>query len=185
MKKQRRKKTARIYYGMNKKTGDRLYWTVRVKDAKQAVDIDGTLLDAIMGERGSTIGCHLSNCGYHNTDKFPHPFKLASFTRSTCLVVTKITHGTPSHAVKYSHSYANLVEINDKKLTKGFIRRHPELAERTFTLRPPRAVRPADRDHTSTGATNYNKRAMVPRGALRRAIDAKLVSPGLVKMGYE
>ena len=177
--KQQRRATARIYYG-DHRTQPVLYWTVKVRLAKKPVTIDGTLLDAIRGTPGSTIGCHLSNCAHRNTDAFEHPCYFAAFTKTTCLVVEKITRGQPSHAVKYRHGYGDLVEINDKKVNNRFIRRHPELAERQFVLRPPRKMRPLGRDHTSTYAAPYHKRALVPRGALKRAIDAGLVSPGLV-----
>jgi len=183
--KQQMRKTARIYYGLNPETGERLYWTVKVRPADRVVDIDGTLLDAVRGERGTVIGCHLSNCAKRNADAFPHPMKLAAFTRSTCLIVTKLSRGQPSEAIKYSHSYGNLVELNDTKISKRYISKHPELCERQFRLRPPRRMRPTGRMHTNTGATPHKKRAFVLKGALRRAVDAGLVTPGLANMGFQ
>lgn len=188
MKKTRDKlKTTRIYYGHNPATGERLYWTVKVRDATKFITIDGTLLDAIRGHAGTTIGCHLSNCAMRNAAVFPHPCKFVAFTRSTALVVTQITRGQPVSAVKYEHSYGKWVERNDKDITKSFIKEHPEVVEREFRLRPPRAMKlfRSPPHHAETGETNHQKRAVVPRGALLRAQDAGLVTTGLTNMGFE
>jgi len=185
MRKRKRKRTARIYYGQNLDSKERLFWTVPFTEAKETVEIDGSVLDAIRGVRGTTIGCHLSNCAKRNSKQFPHPFVMAAFTKSTAFIITKIKKGKPTHAVKYDHSYGDLVELNDKEITKSFVATHPELTDRKFRLRPCRPFRGEQRHHGNTGATNHEKRAIVPRGALKRAVDAGLVTPGLMVAGFE
>jgi hypothetical protein len=54
------RKTTRLYYGLNKDTGDRLYWTMKVRNATKSVTLNGTVLDAMKGVPGLSIGCHLS-----------------------------------------------------------------------------------------------------------------------------
>ncbi len=179
-KKRRGRRTARIYYGRDTETGEPLYWTVIVHEATSVVELNGSLADAILGTPGSTIGCHLSNCAKRNSAAFSHPCKLAAFTKSSCLIVTKIKNGTPVEAVRYAHSYGHLVELNDKDRGKAYIRAHPELAERVFRLRPPAKDRGLSTwKHTRRG-DGAIRRTMIPRGALKRAMDAGLVSRGLL-----
>jgi hypothetical protein len=176
----RRKHTARIYYGVNPSSGEALFWTVRVTDARQPVTLSGSVLDALKGQRGSVIGCHLSNCAMRNANQFPHPCKFAAFTKATALVVTKIAGGKPTEAIRYRHAYGRLVDVNDTKLTKAYVTKHPELAERQFTLRQPQngaAYVPHPQKHREGDGS---KSAKIPRGALARAVKAGLVSPGLV-----
>src|SRR4051812_47105024 len=117
----RPKRTARIYYGVNPASGDALFWTVRVTDAKEPVTLNGSVLDALNGQRGSVIGCHLSNCAMRNANQFPHPCKFAAFTKATALVVTKIAGGKPTEAIRYRHAYGRLVDLNDTNLSKKYI----------------------------------------------------------------
>src|SRR5665213_2391650 len=98
----RKSRTARIYYGEKPMT---LYWTVKVRDATRSSRINGTLAEALVGEPGRTLGCHLSVTAQDHPEAFPHPVLLVSITRSRALVVEKITKGKPSHAVKYAHNY--------------------------------------------------------------------------------
>jgi hypothetical protein len=187
-KKSKRGKQVRIYYAHDPDTGHRLYWTVRLKRATKPVTIDGSVVDAIRGYPGTTVGCHLSNCARakRNQNAFPHPCLLAAFTKSTALIVTKITKGKPSEAVKYQHSYGAFVDLNDRDVNKTFIKEHPELAEGPFTLRPAREARWFQpKPHTNPGGTPVNPRAVVPRGALQRAVTAGLVTAGMKNMGFE
>jgi hypothetical protein len=170
--------TARIYYGINA-DGEHLYWTVAVTDARRDVTINGTLADAMAGRPGTTIGCHLSKCTMRNAPAFPHAVKFASFTKTTALIVDRISKGTPVHAVRYGHSCGHLVDLNDKDASKGFVRAHPELVERTFVLRMPKKRRVAG-SHGGTGEHAVGeKRSMVARGALRRAQEAGLITADL------
>lgn len=143
--------------------------------------INGSVIDALKGARGTVIGCHLSQCAMRNADHFPHPCKFAAFTRSTALIVTKIRAGKPVEAVLYNHGYGRLVDLNDTEISKKYVHDHPELAARKFTLRPPQKMRahiPGNpQKHRNGDGTN---RAVVPKGALRRAVQAGLVSPGLL-----
>lgn len=176
------RKTMRIYYGTGKV---KLYWTVRVHDAKKDVEMEGTLWDAINGTPGETIGCQLSNCTLNNATKFPHPCILPSFTKDVCAIIDRVVDGAPSHAVRYVHGYGDIVELNDTDKTKQKIRQNPGLAERTFVLRAPRgnkkkgAVR---RTNTTTGNNSGVKSPLVPRGALARARKANLVTADLERV---
>jgi hypothetical protein len=78
-----------------------------------------------------------------------------------------------------------MVDVNDTK-SKAFIKKHPELAERQFKLRPPRVQRDytAAGEHTATGETGHEKRALVPRGAMQRAMKAGLVTAGMVNTKF-
>jgi len=185
LKKTRRTKPRKntiIYYGTGKV---KLYWSVRVHDAKKDVTIDGTLMDAINGTPGETIGCHLSNCAISNKSKFPHECILPAFTKGTCHIIDKVTNGKPSHAVRYIHSYGKLVDLNDTDKTRDTILRNPRLAQTTFTLRAPRGGRKKGAGHASTrptGKRTGESTATVPRGALARARKANLVTADLERV---
>ena len=151
-------------------------------DAKKDVVVNGTLKDALLGTPGQTIGCHLSHCALNNAKLFPHPFILASFTASTCSIVTKITNGAPSRAVRYIHSYGKFVDLNDTDKNKDTILKNPKLANRSFVLRAPagnyrRGAR--HRVNTTAGKSNGASSHVVPRGALARARKAGLVTADL------
>lgn len=176
-----RQKTARIYYGVSE--GEPLFWRVRVTDAKGPVQMPGTLVDALTGKAGATIGCHLSNCAKRNAEVFPHPVKFASFIKSTAYIVTKIKNGQATDAVRYRHSYSELVDLNDSDKNRRKVRDNPLLAERTFTLYPPQAARPhrhhGYRPPEAHEGTTGELRAVVPRGALARAQRAGLINAAL------
>jgi hypothetical protein len=188
MKKTRRKhykgRKQRIYYGRDKVSKQRLYYSVYVTDAPSTVKIDGQLLHAMMGTPGETIGCHLSNCGWHNRDVFPHPVVyMPSFTRSGCLVCDEIRDGTLYHAFRYEHDYADLVDLNDMDKAKNKIQEHPELAERAYTLRAPKrkvkqGKRKSGKHHPPTDPIPESAQK-IPRGALRRAIASGMMPPGI------
>lgn len=176
----KKQRLARIYYGRDNESNEPLYWIVRVTDARHVVEMNGSLADAILGTPGSTIGCHLSNCAKRNAKVFPHPCKVAAFTKTSCLIVTEVKNGSPTKAVKYAHSYGDLVELNDKDHGKNHIKAHPELAEKVFRLRlPPKDHGKSTWKHTRR-AEGAPRRTKIPHGALKRAIDAGLVSPGLL-----
>jgi len=179
------RKTMRIYYGTGKVP---LYWTVKVTNAKKAVTIKGSLMDALRGTPGQTIGCHLSHCAINNAGLFPHAVYLASFTKVGCAIVDKIAGGRPVHAVRYAHAYRELVDLNDTDLKKTVVINNPKLVERTFVLRPPDRVTPfVSREERRRRGWVKDKneddsrpRSMkVPRGALSRARKAGLVTADL------
>jgi hypothetical protein len=180
-----RKKTRRIYYGP---PGNQdLFWTVKVQPATKAVTINGSLEHALAGMKGSTIGCHMSNCAMANERAFGHPVLLAVFTKKTCIIVTKIKDGVPSHGIEYYHDYNNLVMLNDRDNFKKYIKAHPELANRTFTLRPPSKAKQSRPNIGSDnprgrGTITGEKRAYAPRGALSRAVDAGLINTAVAKV---
>lgn len=180
-KRRKRRDFGRIYYGTN---NTKLFWKVKINNATKDVVLNGSLLDAIKGKPGQTIGCHLSNCALRNQSAFPHPVHMAAFTRSSALVVDKITDGRPSHAVRYRHQYAALVDLNDTDHGKSYLKKHPEVAEREFILRKPVAHKSAP---VGSGGKNDTRRShstgghRVPRGALRRAQAAGLITADLAK----
>jgi hypothetical protein len=176
----RKPKTARIYYGISQSSGERLYWTIPFSLAKHDVVIDGTLADAMMGIPGDTIGCHLSKCATRNSAAFPHAFKLAAFNKTTCFIMDRIAKGKPSHMVKYRHSYGKLVDLNDKDIAKTFVREHPELVERSFVLRKMRTRKKVPGAHGDADRKRAgNPHPVVPRGAMKRALDAGLITADL------
>jgi hypothetical protein len=130
------RKTTRLYYGLHPETGKPLYWTLKVKNAKKRIAIDGTIEHAMRGKPGLSIGCHLSNVAKANKSLFPHPALYISFTQSVCLVVTKITNGSPSECVRYRHAYGHYVNLNDTNPSKRIIKANPELFKREFILQP-------------------------------------------------
>ena len=173
------RKTMRIVYGTG---ATPLYWTVRVKDAKKDVQINGTLKDALLGAPGQTIGCHLSNCALANAKLFPHPFVLAAFTKATCAIVTKVTNGAPSQAIRYVHGYGQIVDLNDTDKNRTTVLKNPRIAERPFVLRAPKGIRRKGASHrtdTLPGKQTGTKLARVPLGALARARKAGLVTADL------
>lgn len=173
------KRTKRIYYGPEGRETS-IWWTVKVSDAKNPVTINGNVLHALKGYAGVTIGCGLSNMAADKTNAkaFPHPVHLASFTKSTALLVDKLKKdGSPAHAILYRHSYGWVTDRNDTKVLKQMVREDPTLMERPFNLRPPSKKRvPSGRTAGQTDPDERGKskrgQAFVPRGALARAVKA-------------
>lgn len=180
MKRKQNNNTAKIYYSFD--PGPRLYWKVKVKNATKAVTLNGTLAHALSGYPGSTISCHLSNCGMdkHNKAVFPHPCHLVSITPTTAYVVTKFKDGKAVEAIRYLHSYRELVELNDTKVDDKFIKSNPSLFERSFTLRPYKTQINRGGVHTGTNKQRprvmINAHAFTHKGALRRAEKAGLIT---------
>lgn len=172
-----KRKMKRIYYGPEGRETS-LYWTVKVTDAKKPVAVNGNILHALKGHAGVTVGCGLSNMAVDraNAKAFPHSVYLASFTKSTALIVDKLkADGSPAHAVRYAHSYGHITDRNDRGTLKKMVKEDPTIIERSFTLRLP-GKRPSS--GKNAGKTTADKRgtgraqAFVPRGALARAVKA-------------
>lgn len=173
------KKYARIYYSEPGKKP--LFWRVRIHDAKQPVKISSTLLDALKGVPGSTVGCHLSNCAVRNSSAFPHPVLMASFTKTAALIVTTIKDGAPKEAVRYRHSCAALVRLNDTDKAKIAIRKNPKLANRSITLSAPSRPESRAGEGRVMGTKTGARQSIINTGALGRAVDAGLVSRPIAK----
>lgn len=175
----------RIYYGP---PGNEMsmYWVAKVTDAKRPVVTNGNVLHALKGCKGVTVGCGLSNVAQDaaNANAFPHPVLLASFTKSKAIIVTEFVpadkrrrRGFDCYAVRYSHSYRNVVNKNDEGTLKAMVKADPSIMERSFTLRPPRKggySSPGHSKHTKVAVRSKNT-AVVHRGALARAVKAGLV----------
>lgn len=174
-------KTRRIYYGPPGKETS-LWWTVRVTDARKNVVVNGALVHAIKGRAGVTIGCALSNTTFDrkNAKAFPHPVYLSVFTKSTALIVDKLgPNGSPSHAVRYGHSYRWVTDANDTGTLKKLAKEDPDLMQRPFLLRPPRVSRKGPHYADPKPGPRGSRASVVPaeaRGALARAIKAGRMS---------
>lgn len=175
------RKTARIYYGRDGESGEPLYWTVAVTDAKKTVHIDSTVADALAGKPGITIGCHLSKCAKRNAAAFPHDVKLASFTKGSCLIIDKIKGGEPAHAWRYIHQMGKLVELNDTDKDKRYVKTHPEMVQRKIALYRPYQYETSNRGQTSSSGIRHAgiKKSLIPRGALARARATGLINAEL------
>jgi hypothetical protein len=170
------RKPKRIYYGPEGRERS-IWWSVKVSDAKKPVTLNGSILHALKGYAGMTVGCGLSNMTIDkaNAKAIPHPVHLASFTKSTALLVDKLKKdGSPRHAVLYAHSYGHITDRNDDGTLKKLVKEDPALMERSFTLRPPRDAR--GRGHSRSGELPNTGRSssqtFIPRGALARAVKA-------------
>lgn len=174
------RKTTRIHYGIHPETGKRLYWTVKVRNATKKVIINGTIEDAMKGNPGQSINCHLANVAKSNSSAFPHPALYISFLKSTALVITKITNGQFTHCVRYRHNYGKYVDINDTDPTKAVIKAHPELFNRQFVLHPYKEGKPHWREEYGRKETGKRSQIQMARGELNRLRKAGLVNlPGI------
>lgn len=183
MKEKRKVRTKRIYYGPPGREKS-LWWDVKVTDATWPVIVNGDVLDALKAESGVTVGCAMSNVvvGKRNVKAFPHPVHLASFTKSTAVIVDKLKkNGTPEHAFVYRHAYGHITDRNDNGTLRQMVQETPTLMERSFLLRPPRE-RPKASGKTAgqtkkddLGKINRGQ-SFVPRGALARAVKAGRMS---------
>jgi hypothetical protein len=169
------RKTTRLYYGVHAETGERLYWTLKVRNATKTVNLNGTVLDAMKGEPGVSIGCHLSETGKANKDKFGHPALYISFTKSIALVVTKIRNGKPAECVRYRHNYARYVDLNDCDPAKRVVKQHPEMFNRQFTLHAYKESKAHWQKEYGRKETGQRSRFQMARGELARMKKAGLV----------
>jgi len=174
----RPRKTVRFYYGLSPQDGKPLYWKCKVREATKPVTINGKLIDALSGDRGQVIGCHLSNCTQRNASSFPHPCLLASFTKTRALILTKLSGGRGTECVRYAHSYGKHVDLNDVNSTKEYVLQNPNLAARPFTLLPPPTQKKAwvagthQPPHREGNGANS---VLVARGAIARAVNAGIL----------
>lgn len=169
--------TKRIYFGPPGKEKS-LYWTVKVRNAKKAVRINGSVADALAGISGVTIGCALENTVRANPNAFPHPVLLGAVTKRTALIVdSRNADGTPKTAVLYEHNHGRFVDLNDTGDLKKMVKENPKLMERQFMLLPPAKRKPLGISRNSGVKKPHdgNGAVIVPRGALRRAQKAGLV----------
>jgi len=114
------------------------YWTVEVSDAKRPIQINGTVGHALRAYAGVTIGCALSNTAIDkaNAALIGHPVYLAEVTPRTAYLVDRLgKDGQPVHAIRYSHSYRNITDMNDKRTL-------PSWSDRSFSDRQNGAQRP-------------------------------------------
>lgn len=182
-KKRRKRLTVRIYYGVNKyNVKEHFYWTVPATLAKKDVVMRGTMADALAGEPGLTIGCHLSNVAKNNRNAFPHNFLMAAFIKSRAAVVDKVAGGKPAHCWLYEHSAGDWVDLNDEDKSKNIVKLHPELEGKEFVLRAPRKRAPGSGGGNKTALQpkrGANEAFRLARGALGRAEKAGLIDRGM------
>lgn len=169
------RKTTRLYYGLHAETGERLYWTLKVRNATKAVTLDGTVGDAMKGKAGLSIGCHLSNTATANKKAFPHPAHYISFTKSMALVVTRISKGRPTECVRYRHNYGHYVDLNDKDPGKAVVKSHPQLFDRQFRLLPYKPYKSHWKEEYGRKETGVRSAYQMAKGELARMKNAGLV----------
>lgn len=174
----KRHATRRIYNGPDG-AETQSYWTVAVTLAKKPIRINGSLLHALRGQPGKTIGCALSNMAIDeaNRSAIGHPVYLAAVTKSTVLLVDRLKKdGSPAHAVQYRHHLGHIADRNDTGTLKKMVTEKPSLIEKPFTLWPARESRPTGTHNEplpSSGNDSLVKRKpFVPKGALARAVKA-------------
>lgn len=189
--KHRKQRYVKIYYKEPSKILPKgRYWLAKIIDAKKPVKINGTFEDAMAGAPGLTIGCHLSVCTMRNKDAFPHPVLFAAYTQSRCDIISEFVERTKKRpydciAYRYTHPYGQWVTLNDEDEQKEWIQKNPEKAERPFTLG---IVYPKSRqiventEPAEDSGTSGFRKSFVPRGALRRALAAKLISKPVADM---
>jgi hypothetical protein len=194
MAKQARKKqrVINVILGVNKYNIKKsLPLAVRISEAKQNVTLRGTIADAMAGLPGQSFGCHLSDTAVRNRKLFPHDVVLAAFYKSQAIIIDEIYSGgrraqAQAHGWLYEHSAGQWVDLNDEDKDKNFVKEHPELEGKEFTLRVPRKRVP-------NGGGGGNRTALQPkrgskegfklaRGAMRRAEKAGLIDSGLRKV---
>ena len=148
-------------------------------DAKEVVRITGEQKHALMADRGDPAYCAMANVIKGNGIKFPHPVLIPFVTKSSVYIVIGRRKDGVYKAVRYGHSFGSSVDLNDV----GYLRKHPELMEREFTLRPPRdrrgLVRSGDRSRIRKGDP---RRPHAPWGTYKRAVKAGLITSGVAKM---
>ena len=173
------RKTTRLYYGREPETGVCLYWTMKVRNATKPVLLNGTVEHAMAGERGVSIGCHLSNTAKACKAAFPHPALYVSFTKSVVLVITKITKGQPAECVRYRHGYSKYVDLNDKEVSRATVKAHPELFNRRFTLGAYKEQEAHWRPEYGRKETGQRRDQQMVKGEIGRRRNAGLVFPVL------
>lgn len=182
--KAKRKKLIRVHYGFHPETGDPLYWdNVKAIPATEPVILNSTVLDALKGTCGDPMACHLANTAMREKALFPHPALLAVLIKSRAYIVSKIKGGKPSEVYVYQHKHNDLVDLNDDDINKEFVQAYPEIAECKIAFYPPpiHKARPnTTKNARPRGKPTGERRRLVQRGALQRAIRAKLISPGIL-----
>jgi hypothetical protein len=156
-----------------------MWWTVKVRDAKRDIKINGSLKHALKSTAGVTIGCTMSNmtADKENAAAIPHAVFLAVFTKNTAILIDSLdAKGAPRTGFLYQHSYGELVDCNDTRQIKRMVADDPALIEREFVLRVPRK-KVISSGHNSGRKENPRQvpHNFVPRGALRRAVKAGLI----------
>lgn len=149
---------------------------VKAVHATQRVSIDGTVLDALKGERGTTIGCAISNMAMR---AWPHKVYFVQVTARTLAVVTEIDkNGQPKKAVIYQHNYRHITDANDKGTLKKMVEEQPRLMEKSFTFYPPLSMAHKTRGTgTPRGTPKTNSgNSKVLRGSALRAFKAGFIS---------
>lgn len=171
------------------------YWRVKTRDTTKAVKINGSLIDAILGNPGTNIGCHLSNSGCNKANKtaweaagFPLP-KIMSFTATRAIAIHEFKKGTlngqPYDAVgvEFAHDLGLYTDLNDKDPSKRYLERHPEIANLEIRLHPPYRgkSRPQKVKVRPRGKSTGGRRMGAAQGALLRAQKAGLIPPAVAR----
>lgn len=174
-------RTRRIYYGPDNDP-QALWFDAVVTNAKQSVTINGRDLHALRSRAGTTLGCTLSLAAQdpNNKSAFPHKVMLAAVTRWCLFIVTEI-NGRKAKAVRYVHSYSELVDLNDTGAIKKLTKDDPGFMDRplTFHVPPKKNPSPSRAGKKNPQGQIGKSSVFVARGALARAAKAGLIAPGV------
>lgn len=172
-------KMHRIYYGKQK--DKKLYWPVKVRDARVSINIPHHVKNVLQGKRGMSLACmRARDCMDAGENIFGHPCLLAEWLDSVAYIVTKITKGKPSHAVRYRHTDLTQKQFDNGSITReemieqgfgeGWTRLGPPQRRDSSSYRPP-----SDKTRERSGHHAGESMKPIARGAWERARRAGLV----------
>lgn len=175
----------RVYIGPP--GNERMVWIdVRCRKATEGTTINGALVHCLKARAGVDVGCAISLMGADpaNADAFPAKPLMVAVHKTVCVVITKMRGANRADGFIYSHRLGSIVDANDEKTLKKAARENPEMMERPFQLLPYQTTTPHKRRGTSGVDSNKNPKppqTYVPRGALRRAVKAGIISREVAK----
>jgi hypothetical protein len=155
-----------------------------VQDAERDVRVQGHALHIVNGKPAVTFACGLANMSFDpvNAHCFPHSVVLPVFMKTIGFIVTgekcfveELDTELPV-AVRYSHKYGKLTELNDEGKAQELARTNPLYFEREFLFQVPKKTPHWPGAHITVLPNGSTKRAYMPRGSLRRAYKAGLIS---------
>lgn len=174
-----------------------LFLRVLIRNAKRPITMRSTFAEALAGKPGENLACRFALCAEHNRVLFPHDFVMASFTKSTAIIVDEIKKGRcgkyeyDATGVRYAHRLSTYVDLNDEDKDKEIIKNYPELMEMKVGLYVPQmraSQAEAFKKYLANGGTRLRERSTNPkspkvmRGALARAVKAGLISPPVAQI---
>ena len=169
------------------KNGALLSIPVWIEDATEDVWIQGHALHALNGVPGLTFACAIANVATdkENAKCFPHSVRYVAVHQSVLIAITKEIRNKRPVAIRYAHSYGQLVSLNDESKSQEMAKTNPEFFERSYHLRIPRKSRHVPGYRPSGRGVGSSHRTIVGKGhygSLKRAVMAKFIEPQLARM---